>query len=72
MWLERINLHFDSKTHCGIACLLGIPQEEKKQCLHVIVKVLQKDKFCRAMGVSRMSCTILVAGLRVETNAGTS
>lgn len=72
MWLEYINLHSGSKICYGIVYLLGIPQEKKNQCMHVKVKVLQNVKFCRAMGVSRMSCTILVAGLRVETKVRTS
>lgn len=67
MWLECINLHFGSKIHYGIK-----KKEKEKQGLHEIVKVLQNVKFYRAMGVSRMSYTIFMTGLGVETNVGTS
>lgn len=70
-WLECINLHVGSKICYGIAYLLGIPQEERNQCMHVEVKLLQNITFCRDMGVSRMSCSILMAGPRAKTNAGT-
>lgn len=46
--------------------------EEKNQCTCVKVKFYKMLPFCRDSEARRMSCTIPVAGLKIEINAGTS